>query len=110
MSDVKTMGSIADKLLSYVNTALVHDTNYQIAASMLNHYDKLEKMTLSEMAELCFVSKSAITRYCHFLGFNDFSEFRDALEQKFDMGEDYTKQFQKQMHENSKEAIERYCQ
>lgn len=45
-----------------------------------------------------------------FLGFNDFSEFRDALEQKFDMGEDYTKQFQKQMHENSKEAIERYCQ
>ena len=106
MSDVKTMGSIADKLLSYVNTALVHDTNYQIAASMLNHYDKLEKMTLSEMAELCFVSKSAITRYCHFLGFNDFSEFRDALEQKFDMGEDYTKQFQKQMHENSKEAIE----
>lgn len=36
MSDVKTMGSIADKLLSYVNTALVHDTNYQIAASMLN--------------------------------------------------------------------------
>ena len=26
------------------------------------------------------------------------------------MGEDYTKQFQKQMHENSKEAIERYCQ
>lgn len=75
MSDVKTMGSIADKLLSYVNTALVHDTNYQIAASMLNHYDKLEKMTLSEMAELCFVSKSAITRYCHFLGFNDFSEF-----------------------------------
>ena len=85
MSDVKTMGSIADKLLSYVNTALVHDTNYQIAASMLNHYDKLEKMTLSEMAELCFVSKSAITRYCHFLGFNDFSEFRDALEQKFDM-------------------------
>lgn len=110
MSDVKTMGSIADKLLSYVNTALVHDTNYQIAVSMLKHYDKLGKMSLSEMAELCFVSKSAITRYCHFLGFNDFNEFREALSQKFDMGEDYTKKFQKQINENSENAIKCYCE
>lgn len=40
MSDVKTMGSIADKLLSYVNTALVHDTNYQIAASKFKRGDR----------------------------------------------------------------------
>lgn len=110
MGDSKMMGSLADKLLWFVNTTLVHDTNYQIATKMLDHYSQIKKMNLSEMAELCYVSKSAITRFCHFIGFENFQKFQTALGQKFDIGADYTKEFQKNMLESPADADAQYCE
>lgn len=110
MGDSKMMGSLADKLLWFVNTTLIHDTNYQIATKMLEHYAQLKQMNLSEMAELCYASKSAITRFCHFIGFENFQEFQVALKHKFDIESDYTKEFRKMMLENPDQAEEQYCE
>lgn len=73
------MDSFSGYLLTYVNTAKKHDSNYDIAVQMLKHYDKLPNMTLDQIAALCFVSQASISRFCKMLGFSTFAEFKEAL-------------------------------
>lgn len=40
------MDSFSGYLLTYVNTAKKHDSNYDIAVQMLKHYERLPNMTL----------------------------------------------------------------
>ena len=60
MNDAKTMGSLAEKLMSYVSTTPQQDANYDIALAMLTHYGKLKNLSLAEIADLCYVSKASI--------------------------------------------------
>lgn len=73
------MDSFSGFLLTYVNTARKHDSNYDIAVQILKHYDQLPDMTLDELAELCFVSQPSISRFCKMMGFQTFAEFKEAL-------------------------------
>ena len=54
LNDSKTMGSLANKLLGYVNTATVHDANFDIAVAMIKNYKKLRNMSIQEIADLCY--------------------------------------------------------
>lgn len=93
MNDAKTMGSLAEKLMSYVSTAPQQDANYDIALAMLNHYGKLKNLSLAEIADLCYVSKASISRFCRFMGFDGFRELHDCLLQDFSIGTDYSRTF-----------------
>lgn len=104
------MGSLADKLLCYVSTALEHDTNYEIASEMVRNYSKLKNMNLGEIAELCYVSKSAISRFCRFIGFSSFVEFQNVLKQEFSVSCEYSKSFQAILTNNSQSAYLSYCE
>ena len=72
MNDAKTMGSLEEKLMSYVSTTPQQDANYDIALAMLTHYGKLKNLSLAEIADLCYVSKASISRFCRFMGFDGF--------------------------------------
>lgn len=76
MNDVKMMGSLSDRLLSFVSTALVRDANYDIAVALLRHYPRLKGLTLSQIADLCYTSNASISRFCRFLGMDNFKEFQ----------------------------------
>ena len=108
MKDSKAMGSLADKLLCFVNTALVHDINYEIAVTMLKNYSRLHRMNLGELAELCYTSKSTLSRFCRFLGFESFKEMQELLTFDYSLSMEYSRSFQAMLNNNLEKAMESY--
>lgn len=87
----KAMGSLSDKLLNFIDNTRVRDVNYDIAFEMLRNYKRLPDMSISEIAEMCFVSTSTISRFCKFLGYQNFTEFKAHLGLSFHIKADYSK-------------------
>lgn len=106
--DAKSMGSIADLLLNYVSTASVHDTNYEIALGMIQNYSRLYKKSCEEVAEICFVSKASVSRFCKFIGYTNYKEFQEALSFNYEMGSQYTKYFKTMLKTDKQQAMESY--
>lgn len=108
MSEARMMGSLADRLLSFVSTTPERDANYDIAVTLLKHYPQLKGMTLGQIANLCYTSKASISRFCRFLGMDSFKAFQAWLEQDFTMRTDYSRQFYTMLHNNQEMAIGSY--
>lgn len=108
MSNAKSMGSLSHKLLSYISTTLVHDSNYDIALILIKNYGRLKNLSIAEVADLCFVSQASISRFCRFLGFDNFKEFKKVLEQDFSIADDYSRQFYAMLCSDEKMAIAAY--
>lgn len=108
MADNKMMGSLANKLCAYISTTLVHDSNYDIAVLLLKNYDRLKGMNIAEVADLCYVSQSAISRFCRFFGLENFKEFKNCLEDEFSVKNDYSKQFYAVLSSNEERAMSLY--
>lgn len=87
----KAMGSLSDKLLDFIDHTRVRDVNYDIAFEMLRNYNRLPDMSISEIAEMCFVSTSTISRFCKFLGYQNFTEFKSHMGLSFHIKADYSK-------------------
>ena len=101
------MGSLSDRLLSFVSTALVRDANYDIAVALLRHYPQLKGLTLSQIADLCYTSNASISRFCRFLGMDNFKN--SGLDGSgFTMRTDYSRQFYTMLHNNHETAISAY--
>lgn len=108
MADYKAMGSLSNKLLSFISTTVVHDSNYDIAVMMIKNYNCLHGMSIQEIADLCYASQAAISRFCRFLGFDGFKDFKWYLEQEFSILNDYSKQFYAMMCNDPQMAISTY--
>ena len=48
-------------------------------------------MTIYELAEECFVSTAAISRFTRILAFSSYTEFKQAVEKEIDIVSDYSK-------------------
>ena len=104
---VKAMGSLADLLLDYVGSARVHDSNYEVAQGLLRNYPQLSSMSLRQMAEACFVSKASFSRFCRYLGFSDFAEFKGAVDgANYRVTDDYSRQFYDDLMADRHSALE----
>lgn len=66
-------------LSCYINSNIVHDTNYGIARCLLLNIRKLSRLSLEETADLCNVSPSTLKRFCKTVGFNNFSTIKRLL-------------------------------
>lgn len=108
-SGAKAMGSLYDLLLDYVDTSRVHDSNYEIAQQLVEHYSELADLSLREMAELCFVSQASFSRFCRFLGFESFAEFKKAVDAaNYELEDDYARPFLDAVGSGGTEALETY--
>ena len=108
-SSTKAMGSLYDLLLDYVDTAWTHDSTYEISSKLLEHYDELPKLSLREMSELCFVSQASFSRFCRHLGFEDFADFKRALDSaNYRLVDDYTRGFVQRLAADDGEALGAY--
>ncbi len=110
MNDKITMGSVSEKLLNYINTAQIHDSYYDIALTMIRNYEKVKHMQIAEMADLCYVSQATISRFCRFLGYENFKHFHEDLNQEFRLLDDYTHQFRSLLKSSSAKAAEMYLE
>lgn len=103
----KAMGSLADLLLDYVGSTRVHDANYEIAQGLLRNYTQLASMSLRQMADACYVSKASFSRFCRYLGFTDFSEFKGAVDgANYRVTDDYSRQFCEDLMADRNSALE----
>lgn len=73
------MNTILSLILLTINNSLHKDVNYDISMAILNHYHKLDELTISHLAKICNTSSAAIKRYCEMLGCKSFTEFKSLL-------------------------------
>lgn len=105
MQELRTMGSMAEMLMRYVSTSTIRDSNYEIALLLLRNYSRVRHMTQKQMAELCFVSEASISRFCRFLGFESFHDFKAQMDQDFSVKDDYSRRLQNLMKQHPSEAV-----
>jgi len=72
------MGNLLYRLLILLNDQDYDSVDYHIAMRMLQHYHELSDMTISEVAAMCNVAKSTISKVIRKLGYEDYADFRSA--------------------------------
>ena len=72
------MGMLFNRLLIILNEEDRNSTNYHIALLMLEHIEDLQTMSIGQLAALCDVSKSTVSKFIRYIGYEDFSDFRCA--------------------------------
>ncbi len=72
------MGILYNRLLIILNEEHSDSTYYHIAITMLKHIEELSVLAINEIADLCAVSKSTISKFIRFLGYEDYWDFRYA--------------------------------
>lgn len=55
------------------------DSDHAITSYILNNIDKLNNISINQVVEEAFVSRSSVRRFCNRLGYNNFSEFKSSL-------------------------------
>lgn len=108
MNDRISMGSVSEKLLNFIDTAQVHDSYYEIALTLVKNYDRVKDMSIAEMADLCYVSQATISRFCRFLGYENFKKLHDDMNREFRLLDDYTDQFRSLLRSNDNKASQMY--
>lgn len=73
------METLIYNLLAYINNSLDKDINYHIAKSLLENFHKIEGFSLETAAEVCNVAPSTINRFCKRIGFKNFSNLRNSV-------------------------------
>ena len=73
-------GKLPVTFLSAIASEKNGSTNSAIAAFILEHLDEIKGMGITELAEVCHVSASTISRFCKEIGFDSYAELREILE------------------------------
>lgn len=72
------MGILLNRLLIILNDSDLNSTEYHIAFTLLSNFYDICKMSIGEVAELCSVSKSTISKFIRKLNFEDYADFKVA--------------------------------
>lgn len=72
------MGMLYKRLLSVLNEKSSDSTAYHIAMVMLKIMEELSSLSINEIADRCSVSKSTISKFIRSIGYEEFSDFREA--------------------------------
>lgn len=72
------MGILYNRLMIVLNEADPSSADYHIALVMLQSLLSLASMSIGEVAGLCNVSKSTISKFVAHLGYESYKDFRDA--------------------------------
>lgn len=70
------MSILLYRLLTLLNDESYESTNFFISKIMLDNYNNLGFMNISELAKLCNVSISKISKFIRTIGFDDFKQFK----------------------------------
>lgn len=70
------MNNTLTLLLNVINKENRDSINYKIADYLIHHLGQLHHMSTSFLARECHVSKSAISRFCRYIGLDDFLDLQ----------------------------------
>ncbi|SEN93683.1 transcriptional regulator, RpiR family [Amphibacillus marinus] len=71
------MGLLIIRLIVFLNGQISETTNHHIALTMLSNYQAIHQLSIGEVAKLCDVSKSTISKFARTLGFDDYLDLKD---------------------------------
>lgn len=64
------------------------ETSYVLARYFLEHFDRLDQLSIYDVMDECFVSRSGVRRFCQSIGFDNFSEIK-ARSDEYDLFRSY---------------------
>lgn len=72
------MGDLVYRLLLFLNSSKNEDINYTIATTMLHNINHISDMNINKLADICYTSPAAISRFCRKIGYSSLSEFKKS--------------------------------
>lgn len=102
--------SIMSQLLSIVNYGDSKEVNEDIARTILQNYNKIPDLTIFDLADLCFVSSSSITRFIRTIGYNNYKEFKNEISHTLKIDVDYSKKVNMASAEDLQPIYQRYTE
>lgn len=97
-------------LLRQINGSVKKGNAYDIAKALLEHYDDIPDLTIHELADACYISSASLSRFIRTIGFEQFSDFRNACKKKIGIDVDYSSTVAKASAEDMQPIIERYTE
>lgn len=76
-------------LMQFIDFKREQDIDFELAINLLQQNDKILTYTISDMAKLCFVSDSTLSRFVNKLGFKSYHEFRQSFKAHYFFENDY---------------------
>lgn len=73
------MGDLIYRLLTFINRSKDDTINYTIATTMLSNLKEIPHMNINKLADICYTSPAAISRFCRKLGYSNLAEFKGNL-------------------------------
>ncbi len=70
------MAGLYQRLSTTVSEVNTGTTEYHIATVMLENIERIGALSIGEMADLCSVSKSTLSKFVRMLGFEDYKEYK----------------------------------
>lgn len=69
------------ELFLIVNQNRPEDPEYVLAKYFLEHYTRLGKMNIYDLADACYVSRSSIRRFCQRIGYDNFKDLKHEFKE-----------------------------
>ena len=73
------MNTVLSLIIMIRQNSLKQDNNYIIADYIIKNVHDMEKKSIKQLSEDCFVSTKSIIKFCKILGMNTYSEFKSML-------------------------------
>lgn len=70
------MNVLCMRLLLFLSEEPYGSTYFYIARAILDHIDEIPFMSIQQVADLCGVSKSVLSKFVREMGFEDYKDFR----------------------------------
>jgi hypothetical protein len=71
--------SITSSLLAIINNSNEDDINYVLANYLLERIDILDKISIYDVIDYCYVSRSTIHRFVKSIGFESFTHMKENI-------------------------------
>lgn len=97
-------------LLREINVTNKKGSSYDIAKALMQHYHEIPNLTIHELADICFISSASLSRFIRMLGFDHYTEFRNACQKEIGIEVDYSKEVSKASIEDMRPIIELYTE
>ncbi|EHI99224.1 putative transcriptional regulator, RpiR family [Clostridium sp. DL-VIII] len=101
------MGILLNRLLIMLNDSDPKSTEYHIAFILIMNFYYLSDMSINEVAQLCSVSKSTISKFIRIIDFEDYASFKSAAtfkENKYGFTLNYNQNIAEYIEENGMDS------
>ena len=73
------MGDLVYRLLLFLNKSKDDTIDHTIATTMISNLKDIPTMNINKLADICYTSPAAISRFCRKLGYSNLAEFKNNI-------------------------------